>query len=91
MQITKFVMEETRLPKYTPTQEDLTRLDNNFTYHAPISDQATRYETVRATAKELALSILMNCPPSRERSVSLTELETAVFWANASIARNETE
>lgn len=64
-------------------------LENNFTYHAPHGDQPERYVAIRDKAKELAALILEKCPESRERSVALTELETATFWANASIARNE--
>lgn len=64
-------------------------IDHNFTYHAPKGDQAQRYVALREKAKELAQCFLDLCPESRERSVALIELETAVFWANASIARNE--
>lgn len=66
-------------------------LENNFTYHKPFGDQPERYVKIRDKAKELAALILETCPDSRERSVALTELETSVFWANASIARNERE
>ncbi len=44
---------------------------------------------VAAKAKELAELMTNVCPPSRELSVALTELETSVMWANAAIARNE--
>lgn len=30
-------------------------------------------------------------PPSREKSLALTKLEEAAFWANAAIARSATE
>lgn len=66
-------------------------LDNNFTYHAPKPGQSEIYERLRAKAKELASLMLELCPESRERAVALTELETSVFWANASIARNPKE
>lgn len=66
-------------------------LENNFTYHKPFGNQPERYVALRDKAKELAAMILDLCPESRERSVALTELETSVFWANASIARNEKE
>ncbi len=66
-------------------------IDNNFTYHKPFGTQPIRYEQIRAKAKEFAEFILNNTPPSREQSLSLTSLEEAVFWANASIARNEKE
>jgi predicted DNA-binding protein (UPF0251 family) len=64
-------------------------IENNFTYHTPKEGQPERYEAIRAKAKELALLIVDITPLSREQAVALTELETAVFWANASIARNE--
>ena len=64
-------------------------VENNFTYHKPFGDQNVRYEGIRAAAKVFAEYVLANTPPSREQSVALTNVETAVFWANASIARNE--
>lgn len=64
-------------------------VDNIFTYHAPKGDQQARYVDIRDTAKSLAVHLLNNCPSSRERSLALTKLEESVFWANASIARNE--
>jgi hypothetical protein len=64
-------------------------LDNNFTYHAPKPGQPERYQALRSKAKELAELFEKECPASRERSVAMTQLETAVFWANAAIARNE--
>ncbi len=66
-------------------------LDNNFKHHAPKGDQQERYTALRDKAKELAALYLELVPPSRERSVALTNLEQAVFWANAGIARNESE
>ncbi len=63
-------------------------IENNFKYHAPKEGQSEKYEALRAKAKEYAAMILELCPESRERSVALTELETAMMWANASIARN---
>lgn len=64
-------------------------IDNNFTYHPPKGDQQERYEKIRENAKNLAWMMLEYCPESRERSVALTDLESSVMWANASIARNE--
>lgn len=64
------------------------RIDNNFSYHAPKSDQQQRYENLRANAKGLANLIDELCPDSREKSLAMTKLEETVMWANASIARN---
>lgn len=75
--------------KYVVTEEQLARLNNTFTYHAPLSDQPARYTSIRDKAKELAVELLENTPPSREQSLALTKLEEAVMFANAAIARNE--
>jgi hypothetical protein len=64
-------------------------IDCRFTYHAPKADQQKRYIDIRDTAKRFAEQITRSCPPSRERSLAITNLEQAVMWANASIARNE--
>lgn len=68
---------------------DVKELDNRFTYHAPKGDQTQRYTSLRASARLLATAIVANTPESREQSLALTNLEQAVFWANASIARHE--
>lgn len=64
-------------------------IENNFKYHAPKGNQPERYESIRANAKALAVLITTICPDSRERDIAMTNLEQAVMWANASIARNE--
>lgn len=66
-------------------------IDNRFTYHAPMEDQPARYEAIRAIVKAAAEFINEVCPESREKSLAVTHLEEAVFWANASIARHEHE
>jgi len=68
---------------------DQKTIDNNFTYHAPKGTQAERYELIRADAKKLAERIAISSPISREQSIAFTNLEQAVMWANAAIARNE--
>lgn len=62
---------------------------NNFTYHPPFGDQAERYQQLRERAKALAELIGELTPISREQSLAFTKLEESIFWANASIARNE--
>lgn len=64
-------------------------LDLRFTYHAPKEDQPQRYVQLRAKAKELAELIVKLTPSSREQSLALTDLESAVMWANSAIARRE--
>lgn len=64
------------------------QIENNFKYHAPKEGQPEKYTKLREKAKELAYLIDELCPNSREKSVSFTQLETAIMWANAAIARN---
>ena len=64
-------------------------IENTFIYHAPKPGQPERYTDLREKAKELAYLIEDLCPNSREKSIAMTHLETAIMWANASIARNE--
>jgi len=74
---------------YTPSPEDLARVENNFTYHPPKGDQIGRYAMLRSLYRSLAVDLLSNTPKSREQSLALTALEESSMWANASIARNE--
>lgn len=64
-------------------------IENTYTYHTPRGSQHERYTAIRAKAKELAELFEDCCPDSREKSLAHTNLEQAVMWANASIARNE--
>jgi hypothetical protein len=66
-------------------------IENKFSYHKPFGNQNTRYESLRSTAKVLALDIIKLCPDSRERERAIEKLEEVVMLANASIARNEKE
>jgi hypothetical protein len=85
----KLVEEEKEIIDVLYPSKDKVDIDNRFTYHAPKGTQPERYEYLRRQARNLATDIVRNCPDSRERSLALTKLEEAIFWANASIARNE--
>ena len=65
------------------------QIENNFKYHSPKVGQPEKYTAIREKAKELAYLFEKECPNSREKSVAMTNLETTVMWANASVARNE--
>lgn len=77
--------------RYECPVEEALKLENAFTYHKPFGDQQDRYVALRDEAKAVAYRIVELVPPSRERSLALTKLEEAIFWANAGIARNEKE
>jgi hypothetical protein len=76
---------------YNPTERVTDQIEEAFTYHPPHGDQTERYEKIRAMAHELAYLMVTECPESRELSLALTNLETAVMFANAAIARHEVE
>lgn len=69
-------------------QEEL-EIQNRYSYHKPKDDQPERYEAIRMKVRELAKTIMVCCPNSRERSSALTDLDSVMMRANASIARNE--
>jgi hypothetical protein len=75
--------------KYELKTEERERFHNDFTYHAPKTDQIGRYGEIRDRAGLFAVFLFENCPRSRELSLAITKLEEVVFWANASIARGE--
>lgn len=81
--------QKMKLPRYVETESQKQTRANNFTYHAPHGDQADRYADLRELGSLLAALMNRLCPPSRELSLAMTNLEQAVFWANAAIARNE--
>jgi len=65
------------------------QIDNIFSYHAPFGNQASRYESLRLEARQLASLITGFCPESHERSLAIISLQQTIMWANASIAINE--
>lgn len=68
---------------------DSAEITKRFSYHPPLPDQPRRYDGIRDHGRKLATYITQACPESREQSLALTNLEQAVMWANAAIARNE--
>ncbi len=75
--------------KYPITDVDREDFATRFTYHVVKNNQGERYIQLRSEARELAELFIESCPPSRERSLAMTKLEEAIFWAAAAIARNE--
>lgn len=56
--------------------------------HVLDAHQTDSVENTRGAIKSLLTFINHTCPDSREKSLALTKIEEALFWANASIARN---
>ena len=66
---------------------DLTDLNNRYNYHAPDDEARNRHQMVREMFKDVATALRTMLPESREASLAETNLEQAMFWANAAIAR----
>ena len=64
-------------------------IERRFRFHKSTEEQLVRHEQVRNLAMAYAHKLAELCPESRELSLALTHLETAVMFANAAIARNE--
>ena len=62
-------------------------LNKIYSFYPVKEEQHYKHRAIRVKAKALAELILESCPESRERSIALTHLETAVMWANAAISR----
>lgn len=67
---------------------DRTDIANRFTFHPAKMGQGNIYEEIREIALGFADRINELVPDSREKSLAITALEEAVFWANAAEARH---
>lgn len=72
------------------TAELHARVEHNMTNHAPTSQEVVdTFERLRSAAKDFAHLVVDLVPPSREQSLALTEVEQALMWAVAGVARNQ--
>lgn len=61
-------------------------IDNWFSYHEPTDKDVLAYETIRASARDLARVILTMTPPCADQTVAIRKLRECVMTANAAIA-----
>ena len=64
---------------------------DNLSYSAPKGNQVQRMQILTDMLKSACAAIERLCPPSRERSLALTDLQSARMFANASIILHETD
>lgn len=68
------------------TESQKAMLNDLFTYHAPVQDQAERYTKLRDAAKVFA-EVLLDCTPMcADQTYAIRQLRSCVMTANASIA-----
>lgn len=63
-------------------------MEERFTYHAPSPEGVATHAELSRLFIDLALRVHDLVPQGRERSLVLTKLEEAKFWASAGVARN---
>ena len=67
-------------------------IDNRFDFHpATTAEKKGQHGSVREACKDLAHFIDNQVPDGREKALALTNLEQAMFWANAAIARQASQ
>ena len=67
-------------------------INNRFDFHAaPTAEKKMEHTSIRVACKELAIKINSSVPDGREKATALTKIEEAMFWANAAIARDNSE
>jgi hypothetical protein len=64
-------------------------IDKPFAYHKPSEDGLDKITKLRQIFSVVKTAIEHNCPESRQRSVALTELETAAMWAIKAVVFND--
>ena len=64
-------------------------IDKPFAYHKPSDDGFARITRLREAFSLVKRAIEDNCPESRQRSVAITELETAAMWAIKAVVFND--
>ncbi len=66
-------------------------IKNRFSYHPPDGNKAKKHEAIRDIVEDTAYVFFALVPQSRELSLALTKLEEAMFWANAGLARMDSQ
>ncbi|AOE44661.1 hypothetical protein SEA_STROSAHL_51 [Gordonia phage Strosahl] len=74
------------------TTKSVADINNRFSFHpATTEEKRNEHTSVRTKLLMTAQYIDSWVPNGREKSLAITKLEEAMFWANAAIARNNTE
>lgn len=66
-------------------------MKKTYAYHKPSNDGIEKIAALRKLFSDLHDRIEQLCPPSREKSVALTNLETTAMWAIKAVVCNDPE
>ena len=69
----------------------LENVKNRFAFHPATEVTGPQHDAVRRDLGRVAQGLAKLLPDGREKSLTLTHLEEAMFWANAAIARHPAE
>jgi hypothetical protein len=64
-------------------------MNKTFAHHDPSDESIAKIRILREKFSELQDAIDQCAPPSRERAVALTNLETAAMWAIKAVVMND--
>lgn len=65
-------------------------MDERFKHHPPKGEgTVAKHQAAREAADAFFKVIEEVATPSREKALSITKVEEAMFWLNADIARNQ--
>jgi hypothetical protein len=83
---------ETDMGNFYSTKASLLDVRHRFAFHAATTkEKKDEHTSVRASIGRLAEQLDGDLPNGREKALALTKLEEAMFWANAAIARANTD
>ncbi len=64
-------------------------IDKPFAYHKPSEEGLFKINNLREQYSTLKGLLEATCPPSRQLSVAITELETSAMWAIKAVVFND--
>lgn len=72
-----------------PLRTRIEMIEHNLSYHELKPGQSERITQIYQEAKKLAYLIVSLTPASTEQSIAMSELDSALSWAEKAIRRNE--